>query len=106
MSLFASVEMAPDDPILGLVETFLADPRPDKVNLAALGNMVPHLHWHVIPRWRGDRHFPDAIWAAPRVAPGAESEAFRELTRAAAQRVPGFHRRLQERLAVRFLPSP
>lgn len=34
MSLFASVEMAPDDPILGLVETFLADPRPDKVNLS------------------------------------------------------------------------
>lgn len=27
---------------------------PDKINLASLGNMVPHLHWHVIPRWRGD----------------------------------------------------
>ncbi|MBR6001181.1 MAG: HIT family protein, partial [Oxalobacter sp.] len=24
--------------------------RPDKVNLASLGNMVPHLHWHIIPR--------------------------------------------------------
>ncbi len=39
---------------------------PDKVNLAALGNVVPHLHWHVIPRWRDDCHFPDAVWAAPR----------------------------------------
>ncbi|SDV48175.1 HIT family protein [Chitinasiproducens palmae] len=37
----------------------------DKINLAALGNMVPHLHWHVIPRYRDDRHFPQAIWAAP-----------------------------------------
>lgn len=37
--------------------------EPDKINLAALGNMVPHLHWHVIPRWRGDSHFPAAIWA-------------------------------------------
>ncbi|OZI49996.1 HIT family protein [Bordetella genomosp. 4] len=46
---------------------------PDKINLASLGNMVPHLHWHVIPRWHGDRHYPDAIWAAPRVAPGTES---------------------------------
>ena len=46
---------------------------PDKINLASLGNMVPHLHWHVIPRWQGDRHYPDAIWAAPRVAPGTES---------------------------------
>ncbi len=33
MSLFASVEMAPGDPILGLTERYLADPRPHKVNL-------------------------------------------------------------------------
>lgn len=33
MSHFASVEMAPGDPILGLTETYLADPRPNKVNL-------------------------------------------------------------------------
>jgi diadenosine tetraphosphate (Ap4A) HIT family hydrolase len=38
---------------------------PDKINLAALGNMVPHVHWHVIPRWRDDSHFPAAIWAGP-----------------------------------------
>jgi diadenosine tetraphosphate (Ap4A) HIT family hydrolase len=42
--------------------------QPDKINLASLGNMVPHLHWHVIPRFADDRHFPDAIWAAPRRA--------------------------------------
>jgi diadenosine tetraphosphate (Ap4A) HIT family hydrolase len=39
---------------------------PDKVNLASLGNVVPHLHWHVIARFADDAHFPDAIWAAPR----------------------------------------
>jgi diadenosine tetraphosphate (Ap4A) HIT family hydrolase len=36
--------------------------RPDKVNLASFGNMTPHLHWHVIPRWRDDRHFPEPVW--------------------------------------------
>ena len=36
---------------------------PDKINLASLGNAVPHVHWHVIPRWRDDRHFPKPIWA-------------------------------------------
>ena len=36
--------------------------RPDKINLASFGNVVPHLHWHVIPRWRDDRHFPQPIW--------------------------------------------
>jgi len=35
---------------------------PDKINLASLGNLTPHLHWHVIPRWRDDRHFPEPIW--------------------------------------------
>lgn len=36
--------------------------RPDKVNLASLGNMVPHLHWHLIARFSDDRHFPQPIW--------------------------------------------
>lgn len=36
--------------------------NPDKINLASLGNVVPHLHWHVIPRWRDDSHFPAPVW--------------------------------------------
>lgn len=40
--------------------------RPHKINLASLGNQVPHLHWHVIPRFVDDPHFPDAIWAPRR----------------------------------------
>ena len=36
--------------------------NPDKINLASLGNMMPHLHWHVIPRFVHDRHFPGPIW--------------------------------------------
>ena len=35
---------------------------PDKINLASFGNVVPHLHWHVIPRWRDDQYFPQPIW--------------------------------------------
>lgn len=37
---------------------------PDKINLASLGNMVPHLHWHVIARYADDAQFPAPIWAA------------------------------------------
>ena len=36
---------------------------PDKINLASLGNLTPHLHWHVIPRWRDDPHFPGSVWS-------------------------------------------
>ena len=37
---------------------------PTKVNLASLGNVVPHLHWHVIARLDWDSHFPQPIWGA------------------------------------------
>ena len=38
---------------------------PHKINLAALGNVVPHLHWHVIGRFAWDSHFPAPVWATP-----------------------------------------
>jgi diadenosine tetraphosphate (Ap4A) HIT family hydrolase len=38
--------------------------KPVKVNLAALGNMVPHIHWHVIPRFTDDAFFPGSVWSA------------------------------------------
>lgn len=28
--------------------------QPDRMNYAALGNLVPHLHWHLVPRYRTD----------------------------------------------------
>ena len=43
--------------------------KPDKINLASLGNMTPHLHWHVIPRFKHDAHFPNPVWGERR--PGA-----------------------------------
>jgi diadenosine tetraphosphate (Ap4A) HIT family hydrolase len=35
---------------------------PTKVNLASLGNVVPHLHWHVIARFDWDAKFPQPVW--------------------------------------------
>lgn len=39
---------------------------PTKVNLAALGNVTPHLHWHVIARFDWDSHYPRPIWGERR----------------------------------------
>lgn len=39
---------------------------PHKINLASFGNVVPHVHWHVIPRWEDDRHFPEPVWGSVR----------------------------------------
>lgn len=35
---------------------------PYKINVASLGNLTPHLHWHLIPRFQDDAHFPQPIW--------------------------------------------
>ena len=34
----------------------------DKINLASLGNKTQHVHWHVIPRFTNDKHFPNSHW--------------------------------------------
>jgi diadenosine tetraphosphate (Ap4A) HIT family hydrolase len=39
--------------------------NPDKINYELLGNMVPHMHWHLVPRFRSDRLWPRPIWAEP-----------------------------------------
>ena len=36
----------------------------DKMNVAALGNMVPQLHIHVIARFAGDAAWPGPVWGA------------------------------------------
>jgi diadenosine tetraphosphate (Ap4A) HIT family hydrolase len=40
--------------------------KPGKINLASFGNVVPHMHWHVVPRFLDDRHFPNPIWGEAR----------------------------------------
>ena len=66
---------------------------PTKVNIAALGNMVPHLHWHVIARFDWDSHFPAPVWAAAqRPSPPEQEAALRAL-------LPALEVQLQSQLA-------
>ena len=63
---------------------------PEKMNVASLGNMTPHVHWHVIPRFADDRHFPGPVWAAPKreaVVPAARRDAARALPASLATRL-------------------
>lgn len=52
------------DAVAVVEQTLREHLAPAKINLAALGNMVPHLHWHVIARFGRDSHFPAPVWAA------------------------------------------
>ena len=84
---------------VALVEQALREHlAPTKVNIAALGNMVPHLHWHVIARFGWDSHFPSPVWAvAQRPSPAAQEDAVRAL-------LPALEAALQARLAALPLP--
>lgn len=84
---------------VALVEQALREHlAPTKVNLAALGNMVPHLHWHVIARFGWDSHFPSPVWAvAQRPSPAAQEDAVRRL-------LPQMEATLVRQLAALALP--
>lgn len=56
----------------------LENMRPTKVNWAQLGNMVPHLHWHLIARYEDDAAFPDSIWSQKRRQTAPEELAARK----------------------------
>ena len=63
MSLLTDEERTMLWSILNIIEkTMLSELHPDKVNYAQFGNMVPHLHWHLIARWKDDTHFPECPW--------------------------------------------
>ncbi len=45
-----------------------------KINVAALGNLVPQLHWHVIARFRGDEAWPGPVWGCGERRPYDETQ--------------------------------
>lgn len=65
----------------------------EKVNLAEFGNEVPHLHWHLIPRWKDDPYFPGSAWS-PR-----KREVSAQITQERQERAQAFLKNLRTRLA-------
>ncbi len=53
------------DVVCAVEQVLISELQPTKINLAALGNVVPHLHWHVIARFEEDSHFPQPVWGQP-----------------------------------------
>lgn len=63
MTDLAPADRARTMKVVFAVETALREViEPDKINLASLGNKTPHVHWHLIPRFESDKHFPNSHW--------------------------------------------
>ena len=58
--------------------------RPDKVNVGALGNVVPQLHVHVVGRYLSDPAWPGPVWGAGRAIPYPDHAAAALAERAGA----------------------
>jgi diadenosine tetraphosphate (Ap4A) HIT family hydrolase len=67
--------------------------QPAKINLASLGNVTPHLHWHVIPRFADDSHFPQPVWGQRQRAVPDDAMAERR------RRLDRLRRRIAEEVA-------
>ena len=49
--------------LLDIIEKEMIDYyAPDKINIASFGNYLPHLHWHIMARFREDSYFPEPMW--------------------------------------------
>ncbi len=55
--------------------------RPDKLNIAALGNVVPQLHVHVIARNSDDAAWPKPVWGHGERVPHAADDASAQVAR-------------------------
>jgi diadenosine tetraphosphate (Ap4A) HIT family hydrolase len=82
------------DAVVQVEQTLRAHLHPRKVNLAALGNLVPHLHWHIVARFEWDSHFPAPVWAP------AQREAAPDRIAAIEQLRPALERDLASKLAI------
>ncbi len=81
------------DAVALVEQTLRQQLHPTKINLAALGNVVPHLHWHIIARYDWDSHFPAPVWASAQRPRNSEREA------AVAAQLPAVDAALQQAFA-------
>src|SRR6266705_1536206 len=60
-----------------LAKTF----NPDKMNYELLGNGMPHLHWHLVPRYKTDPMWGRPIWTGSRRRKGLMREEYESLVK-------------------------
>jgi len=78
-----------------LVETVQREVlKPHKINLAQFGTMVPHLHWHIIPRFEWDLHFPNSFWGT--VTKDGNNPTYQQFLQQQVQLLDTYHNTLKK----------
>lgn len=77
------------DILVCLEKLMIKTMQPEKVNYAQFGNMTPHLHWHLIPRYQDDDKFPESPWGInQRQCPLQQLERREQLAQAFFAEIP------------------
>lgn len=63
---------------------------PDKLNVAAIGNLVPQLHLHVVARFIGDAHWPRPVWGLGEAMPYSAAARAARICELSPKTLPGF----------------
>jgi len=63
--------------VSGVARALHAVFSPTKINYELLGNMVPHMHWHLVPRFASEPLWPRPIWSEPHVEVHLSAEEYR-----------------------------
>jgi diadenosine tetraphosphate (Ap4A) HIT family hydrolase len=49
--------------LLDIIEKEMLDYyKPKKINIASFGNYMPHVHWHIMARFKEDSYYPEPMW--------------------------------------------
>ena len=73
-----------------------------KINLAQFGNQVPHLHWHIIPRWKDDPFFPDSAWSPAPTRTEEQKQSWASHEQRLLEQVSEYQQALRTALEARF----
>ena len=76
---------------------------PAKINLAQFGNQVPHLHWHIIPRWKDDPFFPDTAWSPAPERTAKQQQSWSSHEERLREQLSDYQQALRTALQARFI---
>ncbi|GHC41495.1 HIT family protein [Alcaligenes pakistanensis] len=74
-----------------------------KINLAQFGNQVPHLHWHIIPRWKDDPFFPDTAWSPAPERTAKQQQSWSSHEERLREQLSDYQQALRTALQARFI---
>ena len=64
---------------------------PEKINIASFGNYLPHLHWHIMARFREDSFFPEPMWGEKQRESNLKLPSFEQFCQELSMEIEGIY---------------